>query len=182
MTRMCKEEKMAVYKETIEVQSHGSRPTYIDVTEDVRRVIQESGIDSGICVVLSPHTTCSVFFEEFCHDYDENGDEFLQADLNAVISKIIPDHRSAEDYIYPGEEHYKAVESWPDAEAYLPGGDRTALFNGDAHLKATLLGSSETFEVDHGKLGVGTTGYIYFADFDRTRPRTRKCKIIVIGE
>ena len=171
---------MAVYKETIEVQSHGSRPTYIDVTEDVRRVIQESGIDSGICVVLSPHTTCSVFFEEFCHDYDENGDEFLQADLNAVLAKIIPDHRSADDYIYPGEEHYKAVESWPDAEAYLPGGDRTALFNGDAHLKATLLGSSETFEVDHGKLGVGTTGYVYFADFDRTRPRTRKCKIIVM--
>ena len=50
------------------------------------------------------------------------------------------------------------------------------------HLKSTLLGSSETFEVDKGKRGVGTTGYVYFADFDRTRPRTRKCKIIVLGE
>ena len=68
------------------------------------------------------------------------------------------------------------------AVALFTGGDRTALFNGDAHLKSTLLGSSETFEVDNGKLGVGTTGYVYFADFDRTRPRTRKCKIVVLGE
>lgn len=81
-----------------------------------------------------------------------------------------------------GEEHYKAVESWPDAATYLPNGDRTALFNGDAHLRSTLVGSSATLEVDDGKLGVGPTGYVYFVDFDRTRERTRKCKIIVIGE
>ena len=173
---------MAVYKETIEVKSHGKTPTYIDITKDVRRVIEESGIKNGICAVISPHTTCSVFFEEFCHDYNEDGDEFLQEDLNNVLAKIIPDHVSKDQYVYPGEEHYKAVESWPNAEDYLPGGDRTALFNGDAHLKSTLLGSSETFEVDNGKLGVGTTGYVYFADFDRTRPRTRKCEIVVLGE
>lgn len=61
-------------------------------------------------------------------------------------------------------------------------GDRTALLNCEAHLKATLIGSSETFEVDNGALGVGTTGYVYFVDFDRTRSRTRKCKIIIMGE
>ena len=53
---------MAVYKETIEVKSHGKTPTYIDITKDVRRVIEESGIKNGICAVISPHTTCSVFF------------------------------------------------------------------------------------------------------------------------
>ena len=173
---------MAVYKEQIEVQSHGKTPTYINITPQVRAAIEKSGIQNGICVVISPHTTCSVFFEEFVHDINEAGDEFLQADLNGVLEKIIPDQTNAEIYKYPGEEHYKAVESWPDAAAYLPNGDRTALWNCDAHLKATILGSSQTFEVDNGKLGVGTTGYIYFADFDRTRPRTRKCKIVVMGE
>ena len=173
---------MAVYKEQIEVQSHGKTPTYINITPQVRAAIEKSGIQNGICVVISPHTTCSVFFEEFVHDINEAGDEFLQADLNGVLEKIIPDQTNAEIYNYPGEEHYKAVESWPDAAAYLPNGDRTALWNCDAHLKATILGSSQTFEVDNGKLGVGTTGYIYFADFDRTRPRARKCKIVVMGE
>ena len=42
--------------------------------------------------------------------------------------------------------------------------------------------ASQTFEVDEGKLGVGVTGYIYFVDFDRTRARNRRCKIIVMGE
>ena len=173
---------MAVYKEQIEVQSHGNSPTYINITPQVRAAIEKSGIQNGICAVISPHTTCSVFFEEFVHDINEDGDEFLQADLNKVLEKIIPDQTSADIYSYPGEEHYKAVESWPDAAAYLPNGDRTALWNCDAHLKATILGSSQVFEVDNGKLGVGTTGYIYFADFDRTRSRTCKCKIIVMGE
>lgn len=173
---------MSVYKERIELQSHGGTPSYINITEQVKAAIEKSGIREGICVVISPHTTCSVFFEEFVHDYTEDGDEFIQADLNDVLKKIIPDHTEASQYHYPGPEHYKAVESWPDAEAYLPGGDRTALFNGDAHLRATLIGSSQTFEVTEGKLGVGVTGYIYFADFDRTHPRKRKCKVVIIGE
>lgn len=173
---------MAVYKETILVESHGTTPTYVNITPMVKAAIEKSGIQNGICSVISPHTTCSVFFEEFVHDFTENGEEFLQVDLNRVLSSLIPDQTSEDIFLYPGEEHYKAVASWPDAEAYLPGGDRTALWNGDAHLKATLLGSSQVFDVDNGKLGVGTTGYIYFADFDRTRARTRKCKIIIIGE
>ena len=173
---------MAVYKETIKLQSKGGEPTFLNITPEVRRIIAESGIQNGICTVISPHTTCAVFFEEFAHDIEDNGMESLQLDLNNALKKIIPDHLTKEQYNYPGEEHYKAVESWANAEEYLPGGDRTALFNGDAHLKASILGSSETFEVDGGKLGVGTTGYIYFADFDRTRPRLRKCKVIVMGE
>ena len=171
-----------VYKQQITVQSHGNTPSYINITEEVKKAIQQSNIQNGICTVISPHTTCSVFFEEFVHDYNEAGDEFLQQDLNNVLTKIIPDQVSADIYTYPGEEHYKAVESWPNTAEYLPDGDRKALWNCDAHLKATLIGSSQTFDVDNGKLGVGTTGYVYFVDFDRTRPRTRKCKIIVIGE
>ena len=173
---------MTVYKETINLQSTGGEPTFINITTQVRAAIENSGVKNGICTVISPHTTCAVFFEEFAHDIEANGMESLQLDLNNALKKIIPDHLTKEQYNYPGEEHYKAVESWADAEAYLPGGDRTALFNGDAHLKASILGSSETFEVDNGKLGVGTTGYIYFVDFDRTRPRPRKCKVVIIGE
>lgn len=173
---------MSVYKEQLQLQSHGKTPSYFNITPQVKAAIEKSGIKEGICVVISPHTTCSVIFEEFVHDFTEGGDEFLQADLNDVLKKIIPDHTSADQYRYPGQKHYEEVEKWPDAEAYLPGGDRTALFNGDAHLRATIIGSSQTFEVADGKLGVGETGYVYFVDFDRTRPRTRKCKIVIMGE
>jgi len=43
-------------------------------------------------------------------------------------------------------------------------------------------GAMCAFEVDNGELGVGKTGYVYFVDFDRTHPRTRRCKVVVIGE
>ncbi|BEU86998.1 YjbQ family protein [Selenomonas sp. TAMA-11512] len=172
---------MSVYKEIIEVRSKGASPTFINVTEEVRGAIEKSGIRDGIATVISPHTTCGVFFEEFVHDVDADGVETLQHDLNDVLKKIIPDQMALDDYHYPAEEHYRAVERWPNAAEYLPDGDRSALFNGDAHLKATLIGSSQTFLVDGGKLGVGTTGYIYFVDFDRTRARTRKCQIVVLG-
>lgn len=170
------------FLKTLKLKSRGSEPTFINITEEVKKVIEESGICNGICVVVSPHTTCSVFFEEYAHDKNEIGVESLQEDLNNVLKKIIPDHTSADSYIYPGEEHYKAVESWPNANDYLPNGDRTALWNGDAHLKSTILGSSETFVVESGELGVGKTGYIYFVDFDSTRSRDRKCKVVVIGD
>ena len=79
-------------------------------------------------------------------------------------------------------EDFEDVETWPDYRKFLPSGTREELFNCDAHLKATLLGNSATFAVEEGKLGVGKTGYVYFVDFDRTHARSRRCKVVVIGE
>jgi thiamine phosphate synthase YjbQ (UPF0047 family) len=176
---------MAVYKETIKLVSHGGTPTFVNITPQVKEAIANSGIQNGIVTVISPHTTCSVFFEEYVHDVTEDGTEFLQVDLNNALSKIFPDQTEMPPegpYMYPGEAHFVDVESWPNAADYLPGGDRRALLNADAHLKSTLIGSSATLEVDEGKLGVGSTGYVYFVDFDRAKGRNRKCKIIIIGE
>ncbi len=172
-----------VYSKQIELQSReGGKPSYLNITDEVKKTVAESRIKTGICAVISPHTTCSVFFEELAHDMNEDGLESLQQDLENVLGKIIPQHASAETFVYPGEEHYRVVASWPNAEEYLPGGDRSALWNGDAHLKSSLLGSSEVFGVVEQKLDFGSTGSIYFVDFDTTRARTRKCRIVVLGE
>ncbi|MEX2785307.1 YjbQ family protein [Streptococcus sp. H49] len=173
---------MKCYKARFSVETQAGKATYVNITEKLRDIIKESGIQNGLLAMISPHTTCAVFFEEFAHDYTADGDESLQADLNTVLAKIIPDHTGSDSYIYPGEAHYQAVESWPDAAAYLPGGDRTALWNGDAHLKATLVGSSQLVDVSSGDLGVGSTGYFYFVDYDKTRARTRTCQVTVLGE
>ena len=174
---------MAVYKETItNIHSKGGSPTYINITAEVKDIISRSGIQNGIVCVISPHTTCSVFFEEYVHDTMPNGKEFIQQDLDNCLEKIIPDQTKWGQYFYPGTKHFEDVESWPDYLSYLPSGTREELFNADAHLKATILGNSATFEVDEGKLGVGKTGYVYFVDFDRTHPRNRRCKVVVIGE
>lgn len=176
---------MKIFKDTVTLQSHGVTPTFLDITCSVKEAVSNSNIKEGVVHVISPHTTCSVFFEEFVHDTIEDGTEYLQIDLDNCLQKIIPNQFQMPpegEYLYPGNAHFEDVESWTNAEEYLPGGDRRSLLNCDAHLKATLVGSSVTLEVADGKLGVGSTGYIYFVDFDRTRARERKCKIIVMGE
>ena len=44
--------------------------------------------------------------------------------------------------------------------------------NSPAHIKASLIGSSQTIIIQNGKLSLGTWQGIYFAEFDG--PRTRK--------
>ena len=172
-----------VYKEVITgIHSKGVSPTYINITDEVKAIIERSGIKEGVVHVISPHTTCSVFFEEYVHDKLPNGKEFIQQDLDNALAKIIPDQTAWGQYLYPGTEHLEEVESWPDYLKFLPSGTREELWNADAHLKATILGNSATFEVENGQLGVGKTGYVYFVDFDRTHERDRRCKVVVIGE
>ena len=174
---------MTVYREEITgIQSKGVSPTYVNITQEIKDIIARSGIKNGIVNVISPHTTCSVFFEEYVHDTMPNGKEFIQQDLDNVLAKIIPDQTAWGQYFYPGLKHFEDVESWPDYLKYLPSGTREELFNADAHLKATIIGSSQTFALEDGKLGMGQTGYIYFVDFDRTHPRSRRCKVVIIGE
>ncbi len=173
---------MAVFMKEYVVTSCKNEVSYRNITDSIKEAIKESGIEKGICTVVTAHTTCSVFFEEYTHDVTENGTEFLQCDLNRILEKIVPVHDSAERYLYPGEAHYKEVESWPDVEKWLPGGDRSLLWNGDAHIKATMIGCSETFAVENYQLAVGKTGYVYFVDFDCTRERQRKYKVVIIGE
>ena len=172
-----------VYREEISnIHSKGISPTYINITEQVKEIVARSNIKDGVVHVVSPHTTCSVFFEEYVHDVMPNGKEFIQQDLDNCLAKIIPDQTAWGQYYYPGVRHLEEVESWPDYLKYLPSGTREELWNADAHLKATMLGNSTTLEVEDGKLAVGPTGYVYFVDFDRAKGRTRRCSIIVIGE
>ena len=105
---------MSVYREEITgLMSKGTSPTYINITEQVREVISRSGIKEGIVTVISPHTTCSVFFEEYVHDTMPNGKEFIQQDLDNVLEKIIPNQTAWGQYFYPGLKHFEEVETWP---------------------------------------------------------------------
>ena len=173
---------MAVYKETVKMETLAGKPTYVDVTASVAAAVENSGIKEGVVTVISCHTTCAVFSEEFDHDYTPAGDTYLQADLNAGLERVFPEQHDWNTSRYPGLRHFEEVESWPNLDAWLPGGDRTMLWNGDAHLRSTLIGSNQTFEVAYGKLEMNGLASIYFVDFDRTRERTRKVKVVVMGE
>ena len=169
-----------IYKDTIICTSNGCRPTYHNITKQVREIVAKSGIKNGVCVVQSPHTTCSVVFEEFVHDLDFNGDEFLQVDLNRILDRIIPRELTENtEYRYPGPKH---VQFLMDLEDLSFPKDPGTILNADAHLRGSLFGASESFILDEGKLLIGSVGYIYFIDWDQNRVRDRKCHVMVMGE
>lgn len=173
---------MTVYKGLVKVETLAGKPTYVDVTEEVADIVARSGITEGVVNCISCHTTCAVYSQEFDHDMTPAGDTFMQADLSDGLERVFPEQRDWKTYRYPGLRHFEEVESWPNAEAYLPGGDRTLLWNGDAHLRSVLVGSSQTFEVAGGRLEMNGLASIFFVDFDRTRERARKLRVVVMGD
>lgn len=55
----------------------------IDVTREVRQAIRASGIDNGLAVVFTPHTTAAVTI-------NENADPDVVDDLIMELNKIVP--------------------------------------------------------------------------------------------
>lgn len=171
---------MKIFRDKVMITSNGNRPSYHNITQEVRAIVQQSGIQNGICVVQSQHTTCSVLFEEYVHDRDFNGDEYLQADLNRILDRIIPREKTENmDYRYPGPKHLEFLMGLEDPD--YPTDPRTIL-NGDAHIRGSLFGASETFILEDGQLATGAVGYIYFVDWDQNRSRRRTCHVMVMGE
>ncbi|MBQ2658684.1 MAG: YjbQ family protein [Erysipelotrichaceae bacterium] len=162
----------------INLETKGFRPTFFDLTDDVKKAVSDSGISNGTVVVFTGHTTCSIFFEEYTHDTDICGYDYLQVDLVNGLNKIFPKELTNDQYYrYPGPKHLAfALEIDPDIMS-----DGT-LVNGDAHLKGTLIGSSCTFPIIDKSVLTGEWGHIYLVDWDGNRPRKRKAVITVTGE
>ncbi len=83
---------------------------------------------------------------------NEGADPSVQRDILTHLEKMIP-HRG----------DYRHLEG-----------------NSDAHIKASLMGSSQTVFIEEGQLVLGTWQAIYFAEFDG--PRQRKAMVRVTGD
>ena len=74
-----------VFQKEIELQSKGWRPTFHDVTSDILKIVEESGIKNGTVCIASHHTTCSVITQECAFDMSMTGRETLQQDKNIQL-------------------------------------------------------------------------------------------------
>lgn len=59
------------------------RIEFVDITAELERVIQTSGIKEGICVVFVPHTTCGVTI-------NEHADPSVVTDVSSRLSHLAP--------------------------------------------------------------------------------------------
>src|SRR5688572_14801085 len=75
-------DNMPVHHTTLTVRTHGQE-TY-DITEQVAREVQRSGINTGVVTVFCQHTSCSLIVME-------NADPSARRDLEAWLSRLVPE-------------------------------------------------------------------------------------------
>lgn len=56
---------------------------FVDITNDIKDIVRDSGIESGVVLVYTPHTTAGITI-------NENADPDVVSDITMEINKIIP--------------------------------------------------------------------------------------------
>jgi secondary thiamine-phosphate synthase enzyme len=118
------------------VLSTDRREVLVDITEQVRAVVKQSGVRDGICSVYAQGSTAAIMIQE-------NWDDSVPTDVVNLLKGLIP----------PGQWLHDQQDN-----------------NGDAHLKAGLVGPSETIPVIGGQLGLSRWQNVFFCEFDGPRP------------
>lgn len=141
---------LRIIGETFTVETE-DRIQLVDLTDRIMALVRKLRISEGTVTVVSLHTTCAVFINEF--------QRALASDIRRYL------------------EH--AVE--PDAEWLHndPAHSDCDRRNADAHLRALLLGHSLTLQVSGGEVVLGQWQRILMAELDG--PRTRTLRVQVMG-
>lgn len=124
------------------------RMGFLNITEEVCRLVQESGVQEGLVLVNAMHITASVFIND-----DEPG---LHADYKRWLEELAPFDASPARY-----QH-----------------NRTGEDNADAHMKRQIMGREVVVAITQGKLDFGPWEQIFYGEFDGRRSKRVLVKVI----
>jgi secondary thiamine-phosphate synthase enzyme len=134
-----------VKQQTVTIET-GLGDSLTDITPQVRAIVQESGVQSGVCYLVVPHTTAAVTINSGMDP--------------ATVQDIVDDVRR----LVPTRTDFHHIVDTPSDAA--------------AHIKASLIGPSETVLIEDGDLVFGHSQSLLFFDFDGPRQRRVMVKII----
>ncbi|OFK58231.1 secondary thiamine-phosphate synthase [Globicatella sp. HMSC072A10] len=171
---------MKVHHNQLTINTVAGRPSYHDIRKDILNIVDIGGIKNGVLIISSPHTTCSLFFEETMHDTNYFGDDYLHVDINNIMESLVPKMASENQYNSPGPKHIEFGTSLSDPN--YPA-EKWVMLNTDAHLRSSIYGTnSMSLIIKDGKLLLGDMGRVYFVDWDQLRERIRTINIMIMGE
>jgi secondary thiamine-phosphate synthase enzyme len=137
-------------KQRIETLAVSTRRGLTEITGGVRGVLRASGIREGLCTVFIRHTSASLLIQE-------NADPAVQRDLEAFLSRLVPDGDPLFTHVAEGDDDMSS------------------------HVKAALTRTSEQVPVRDGSLALGTWQGLYVWEHREGRHR-REVVVHVIGE
>jgi secondary thiamine-phosphate synthase enzyme len=131
---------------------------WIDLTDDLRRAVKDSGITEGCAVAFTTHTTCSLVINE----WEDGSLEDLERSLETLVP---PDRYYAHD-----DMSRRTLNLQPEERV-----------NGRSHVIAMILGgASQTVPVACGEPMFGQWQRLLLFELDE--PKDRKCIIKVWGD
>ena len=146
---------MSLFQKKIELKTT-KQFEIVDVTKQVEEVLKSSKISQGTVSVFSTHTTAAVRINHY--------EPLLLQDLMKVMYRMAPlESNYAHDFF--------------EIRTEIQSGERS---NGHAHVKAFLLGASETVPVADKKMLLGYRQSIFFVETDGGRKRN--IIVTVMGE
>lgn len=131
-------------------------PEFIDITDDIRRVVESSGIQFGQVTAFSQHTTAAVKINE--------NEPLLLRDLARTLRQFAPPNA----YYEHNDFSRRTVNMNEDECA-----------NGHAHVQHLFLAASETMPIVDGRISLGTWQRIFLVELDH--PRLRRVLVNVVG-
>ena len=138
---------MSAKSKTFAVRTRGRGTT--EVTREVQSAVAASGSQEGLCTVFIHHTSASLII-------NENADPDVQRDLDAFLSRLVPD----------GDSLYVHTMEGPDD---MP-----------AHVRTALTQTSLSVPVTRGRCALGTWQGIFVWEH-RHRGHPRKITVTVVG-
>ena len=124
------------------------RRAIVSIHAELERLVAESGVRDGLCLVNAMHITASVFIND-----NESG---LHADYEKWLEGLAPFDASSQRYAH----------------------NRTGEDNADAHLKRQVMGREVVVAITDGKLHLGPWEHIFYYEFDGRRKKRVLVKII----
>jgi secondary thiamine-phosphate synthase enzyme len=125
-----------------------SKMAFVNITPQVEKAVNKSGVKEGLVLCNAMHITASVFIND-----DEAG---LHQDFGKWLEALAPFN--------------------PDPTVYRH--NRTGEDNADAHLKRQIMGREVVVAITRGKLDFGPWEQIFYGEFDGHRPKRVLVKVI----
>ena len=126
---------------------------FIRITDDVHKIVEQSGLKNGLCTVITSHTTTGII-------------------VNEGLPCVLKDIGDSLGFVAPLDAPYRHAR-------FLPSYGATSN-NAPGHIKSMYAGNHCVFPVADGRIVCGGAQDIYLVEFDG--PQMRKIFVQIMGE
>ena len=91
------------------------RCEFVDITSHIRKIVAESKVKSGVCLIHVPHTTAGIII-------NENADPDVVRDIDGALKKLAPENSSYRHMEGNADAHIKSVLVNPQTFVFIEDG------------------------------------------------------------